>query len=81
MFPVCAFAQVEVEVEQCDKGGNFIGWLYYEGKNLSTCLVAEGLSKVLPQAERSIHARDLFDAEERARSAHKRVWKVDGMCC
>jgi len=31
--------QVEVEVENVDKGGNFIGWLYIEGKNLSITLV------------------------------------------
>ena len=29
-----------MEVEACDKGGNFIGWLYTEGKNLSVELVA-----------------------------------------
>ena len=38
--------EVEVEVEASDKGGNFIGWLYIEGKNLSVTLVEvrEGLS-------------------------------------
>jgi len=65
-----------VEVEQCDKGGNFIGWLYYDGKNLSTSLVSEGLCKLLPQAERSVHAKELFDMEEKARAARKKLWKV-----
>ena len=38
---VCTFVcmQVEIEVEACDKGGNFIGWLYSEGKNLSVALL------------------------------------------
>ena len=31
--------QVEIEVDACDKGGNFIGWLYYEGRNLSVSLL------------------------------------------
>jgi staphylococcal nuclease domain-containing protein 1 len=31
--------EVEIEVEACDKGGNFIGWLYSEGKNLSVALL------------------------------------------
>ena len=26
-------------MEACDKGGNFIGWLYSDGKNLSVALV------------------------------------------
>jgi len=30
---------VEVEVESTDKGGNFVGWLYVDGKNLSLLLV------------------------------------------
>ena len=28
-----------MEVDACDKGGNFIGWIYYEGRNLSLSLV------------------------------------------
>ena len=73
--------QVEVEVESSDKGGNFIGWLYFEGKNLSVSLVTEGLSKVLPHAERSVHAKDLFEAEEKARAAKKKIWKVRTYVC
>ena len=63
-------------MEAVDKGGNFIGWLYSEGKNLSVMLVDEGLSKVLPQAERSSHGKSLFDAEEKAKVAKKNLWKV-----
>ena len=32
-------SQVEVEVEAVDKGGNFLGWLFIDGKNLSLTLV------------------------------------------
>lgn len=67
--------EVEVEVEASDKGGNFIGWLYIEGKNLSVTLVEEGLSKVLPQAERSPHGKLLFELEDKAKAAKKGVWE------
>ena len=68
--------QVEIEVEQSDKGGNFIGWLFFEGKNLSISLVSEGLCKVLPHAQRSLHGKELFECEDMARAARKRIWKV-----
>lgn len=68
-------------MESSDKGGNFIGWLHYEGRNLSVALVAEGLSKVLPQAERSVHARELFENEEKAKAARKKIWKVSVSLC
>lgn len=67
--------EVEVEVDAVDKGGNFIGWLSVEGKNLSVMLVEEGLCKVLPQAERLTFGKSLFDAEEKAREAKKNIWE------
>eukprot|EP00731_Ephydatia_muelleri_P029856 Em0021g379a len=67
--------EVEVEVEACDKGGNFIGWLYVEGKNLSVELVAEGLCKVSPQAERSVHYTALSEAESKVKAAKKNIWE------
>lgn len=36
---ILSLFQVEIEVDTCDKGGNFIGWLFYEGKNLSISLL------------------------------------------
>lgn len=68
--------QVEVEVDAVDKGGNFIGWLSIEGKNLSVMLVEEGLCKVLPQAERLAFGKSLFDSEEKAKEAKKNIWEV-----
>lgn len=67
--------EVDVEVETCDKGGNFIGWLFHGGKNLAVSLVEEGYCKVLPQAERSSYARQLFAAEESAKISRKRIWE------
>jgi len=59
--------QVEVEVEAMDKGGNFIGWLYIDGVNLSVALVEDGLAKVHFTAERSSHAKSLQHAETKAK--------------
>lgn len=65
--------QVEVEVEALDKGGNFIGWLFIEGVNLSISLVENGLSKMHPTAERSNYYRELQVAEEKAKSTTLKV--------
>jgi len=40
-----------------------------------TSHMQEGLSKVLPQAERSSYGKELFDVEEKARAARKNVWE------
>lgn len=63
-------------MDAVDKGGNFIGWLSIEGKNLSVLLLEEGLCKVLPQAERLTFGKALFNAEERAKEAKKNLWEV-----
>ena len=61
-------SQVEVEVESMDKGGNFIGWMYIDGVNLSVALVQEGLSKIHFTAERSSYYKALVEAEEAAKA-------------
>ena len=66
-------AQVEVEVEAIDKGGNFIGWLYVDNTNLSVALVEAGLSKVHFTAERSSHYKTLLTAETRAKADKLKV--------
>ena len=66
-------AQVEVEVEAIDKGGNFIGWLYVDNTNLSVALVEAGLAKVHFTAERSSHYKTLLAAQERAKAAKLKV--------
>ena len=66
---LCSLIQVEVEVESMDKGGNFIGWLFYDNTNLSVSLVEEGLAKVHFTAERSQFYTRLCAAEEKAKGA------------
>lgn len=66
--------EVEVEVENMDKAGNFIGWLHIEGVNLSVALVEHSLSKVHFTAERSAYYKTLLSAEELAKPKKEKVW-------
>lgn len=66
--------EVEVEVESMDKGGNFIGWMYIDGVNLSVALVQEGLSKIHFTAERSNYYKALLEAEEAAKAKKLNIW-------
>ncbi len=65
--------EVEVEVEAMDKGGNFIGWMFLDGVNLSVSLVEAGLAKVHFTAERSNFYKTLCAAEAKAKEAKKNV--------
>ena len=56
-----------------DKGGNFIGWLYIDGVNLSVSLVEEGFAKVHFTAERSSHFKALQHAETKAKESKLNV--------
>ena len=58
---------MEVEVEAMDKGGNFIGWLYVDGVNVSVGLIDEGYAKVHFTAERSSHYKTLCSAQDKAK--------------
>lgn len=66
--------EVEVEVDSMDKGGNFIGWLYVDGLNLSVGLVEEGLAQMHFTAERSSHFKALSTAQEKAKASRTKVW-------
>ena len=59
-----------------DKGGNFIGWLHVEGKNLSVLLVEEGLSTVHFTAELSKFYQQLTSAQESAKSKNLNYWST-----
>jgi len=68
---------VQIEVDAQDKGGNFIGFLYFDDgqKNLSVELVKAGLSKVHGTAESSVHCTRLYQAEKEAQQHKKNIWK------
>ena len=63
-----------------DKGGNFIGWLYVDGVNLSVALVEEGFAKVHFTAERSSHFKALQHAETKAKDSKLNVSLFSSVC-
>jgi staphylococcal nuclease domain-containing protein 1 len=65
--------EVEIEVEDIDKAGNFIGWLWVENKNLSVGLVEDGLAAVHFSAEKSQYFRQLKIAEDNAKARKENV--------
>jgi staphylococcal nuclease domain-containing protein 1 len=67
--------EVQVQVDNIDKGGNFIGWMFVDGVNLSVALVENGFAKVHFTAERSNYYKELQTAEENAKNARKGLWK------
>ncbi|EEB10167.1 nuclease domain-containing protein, putative [Pediculus humanus corporis] len=72
----CMQKEVEIQVEYIDKvRGNFIGWLWIDGVNLSVALVEEGLASVHGSAEKSEHYRALKMAEDAAKARKEKIWK------
>ncbi|XP_005100071.2 staphylococcal nuclease domain-containing protein 1 [Aplysia californica] len=71
---MCLQREVEVEVEAIDKGGNFIGWLFVEGVNLSVALVEAGLAGVHFTAEKSPFYKSMVDKEAKAKEAKLKIW-------
>ncbi|KAG7313603.1 hypothetical protein JYU34_000758, partial [Plutella xylostella] len=66
---------VKVTIEEMDKAGNFIGWLWIEKDNLSVSLVEHGLASMHHTAETSEFARDIKLAEENAIKKRIGIWK------
>ncbi|KRY53537.1 Nuclease domain-containing protein [Trichinella britovi] len=72
----CLQREVEFEVESVDKAGNFIGWCFFHGKNLSELLVENGLAAVHFTADRSKYGPALRAAELRAKEAKLKIWTL-----
>lgn len=67
---------VEIDVEDCDKVGGFIGTLYVNRENFAKTLVEEGLASVHAySAEKAGNANELFAAEQKAKDARKNIWQ------
>ncbi|KAF2492958.1 hypothetical protein BU16DRAFT_465923 [Lophium mytilinum] len=65
----------EIDVEDCDKNGGFIGTLYVNRENFAKVLVEEGLATVHAySAEKSGNANELFAAEQKAKDGRKNLW-------
>jgi staphylococcal nuclease domain-containing protein 1 len=71
----CLQRDVEIDVEDTDKVGGFIGTLHVNRENFAKLLLDEGLASVHAySAEKSGHATELFAAEKKAKQARKGMW-------
>ena len=71
----CLQRDVEIDVEDTDKVGGFIGTLHVNRENFAKLLLEEGLASVHAySAEKSGHATELFAAEKKAKEARKGIW-------
>ncbi|KAI9884064.1 MAG: sedoheptulose-7-phosphate:D-glyceraldehyde-3- phosphate transaldolase [Watsoniomyces obsoletus] len=71
----CNQRDVEVDIENVDKVGGFIGTLYVNRENFARTLVEEGLATVHAySAEQSGNSNELFSAEKRAKEGRKGIW-------
>jgi len=72
----CMQRDVEIDVENIDKVGGFIGSMFVNRESMAKSLVEEGLASVHQySAEKSGNANELFAAEKRAKEARKNIWK------
>lgn len=71
----CMQRDVEIDVDDCDKQGGFIGTLYVNRESFAKVLVEEGLATVHAySAEKSGNANELFAAEQKAKDARRGLW-------
>lgn len=72
----CMQRDVEIDVEDLDKLGGFIGAMSVGRESFAKILVEEGLAEVHQySAEKLGHANELNAAEQRAKEARKGMWK------
>lgn len=71
----CMQRDVEIDVDDTDKQGGFIGTLYINRENFAKALVEEGLATVHAySAEKSGNGAELFAAEQKAKEARRGLW-------
>jgi len=66
--------EVDIEVESMDKAGNFIGYMWVDGTNLSVHLTQEGYASMHFTADRSPYGNMIKNAEDSAKGAKRRMW-------
>lgn len=71
----CLQHDVIVTIEEMDKAGNFIGWLWVDNENMSVSLVEHGLASMHHTAETSEFARAIKTAQENAIKKRIGIWK------
>jgi len=67
--------EVEIEVDSMDKAGNFIGYMWVDGKNLSVHLVQEGFASMHFTADKAQWGNMIKNAEDGAKAAKRRIWE------
>ena len=71
----CMQRDVEIDVDDTDKQGGFIGTMYVNRESFAKILVEEGLASVHAySAEKSGNANELFAAEQKAKEARRGLW-------
>lgn len=71
----CLQRDVEIDVDDTDKVGGFIGTMYVNRESFAKLLVEEGLASVHAySAERSGNANELHAAEQKAKEARRGMW-------
>lgn len=71
----CMQRDVEIDVDDTDKQGGFIGTMYVNRESFAKTLVEEGLASVHAySAEKSGNANELFAAEQKAKEARRGLW-------
>lgn len=71
----CLQRDVEIDVEDNDKVGGFIGALYVNRENFARLLLEEGLATVHTySAEKTGNANELLAAEKKAKEGRKGMW-------
>ncbi|KAI7860214.1 hypothetical protein BDC45DRAFT_600942 [Circinella umbellata] len=72
----CLQRDVEIQIENTDKTGAFIGSLFIGGENLAVLLLREGLANIHEySANESQYTNQLYDGERAGRAARKNLWK------
>ena len=69
--------EVDVQVETVDRGGNFIGYMKINGKNVAQAIVAAGLATA-SGADRVTEGASLLAAQKAAQEAKKCIWSESG---
>ncbi|KAK4502957.1 hypothetical protein PRZ48_006384 [Zasmidium cellare] len=71
----CMQRDVEIDVDDCDKQGGFIGTLYVNRESFAKLLVEKGLASVHAySAEKSANGAELFAAEQKAKDMRRGLW-------
>ncbi|KAG1459114.1 hypothetical protein G6F56_006235 [Rhizopus delemar] len=71
----CLQHDVEIEVENVDKVGSFVGSLFVQGENVSVALLEHGLATIHEySADESHYVNQIYAAEREAKREKKGLW-------